>query len=135
MVLIMSKNITRLHSVDSEIYNFIENKAIVPHQVNSSILINNDYVISPQDRSSNKIHSVDHQIKEAIKPVMENPEILKPQKYTAILHETYDALHSEIKSSDSAEIKESLTNLIELLKENADLVNMFQSYANWLQKA
>ena len=134
----MNDNITRIFSLDSETFNFQDSEdnrwSNIP-QLESPYLSKGDHYVSSLDQSRSSIQSVDHRIKEAINPVIEDIDELKPQKFNALLVETYSTLVKIVKENHSPEIKESLHSLISLLQENADLINLFQSYANWLQKA
>jgi hypothetical protein len=85
--------------------------------------------------SKNSAQSVDHRIKEAIKSVTEDTEVLKSETFNTLLNETHSTLVEMVKENHPPEIKQSLHSLISLLQENSNLLNLFQSYANWLQKA
>lgn len=134
----MNNNITRIFSLDSDIFNLQDsennNWGYLP-QFENSILFNQDYYISQLDRSRNIPRSVDHRIKESIKPVVEDIEVLKPKNFNALLNETHSTLVKTIKEEKIPETKESLHSLISLLEENASLLNLFQNNTNWLQKA
>jgi hypothetical protein len=134
----MSENLTRLFSFDAGIYNWqeiVESKQAALPMLEKPLNGNHDYVISPQALSLTSIQSLDHQIREAIKPVISDIEILKPKPFKALSEETQLALAKKLEQAKKPETKESLSNLISLLKDNSDLVTLFQSYTNWLQKA
>jgi hypothetical protein len=134
----MSSDITRIFSLDSEIINFRDledNNWGNLSQLESPVPSSQSYYVSPLDRSRNAPKSVDHRIKESIKPIIENIEVLRPKKFNALLNETHSTLVKTIEEVDISEIKNSLHSLISLLEENTDLLNLFQNNTNWLQKA
>jgi hypothetical protein len=132
------ENPTRFFLLDSENYDLQkseETQHINLPNLDPSLLDSDDHFISPLSQSFVSVKSIDQRIKEAIKPVMEDIDILKPYKFNKLLKDTHSLLVKEIAQIESREIKKALISLIELLKKNADLVNLFQKYTNWLQKA
>lgn len=129
---------TRIFPYDSEILNLQspkDNHWSNTLQLESTDLSNENCYVSSLNRPQSSIKSVDHRIKEAINLVVEDTEVLKSKTFNALLNETHSTLVKIVKEDHSPEIKQSLHSLISLLQENADLLNQFQSYANWLKKA
>ncbi len=128
----------RLFSLDSDNLKVLKTEktqTINLSQLEKSLLEKKDFFLSPLNRSGASVRSMDQRITEAIKPVMENMEVLNPHNFNALLTETHAALVKEVGQIETPEVKDSLITLIKLLKENADLVNLFQRYSSWLQKA
>jgi hypothetical protein len=130
----MSENIPRILSSDSKVYGIVEaeeNKALEFPKIDSMPIAAEDASVP----STTAVQSVDQRIRQAMKPSTDDTEVLKPKTFHRLLSETHFALVKEIEQAEKPEVKESLDALRLLLKENADLSNTFQSYANWLQKA
>ncbi len=89
---------------------------------------------TPADYPLGAVDSIDHRIREAIKPTMSDADLLKPKIFSSLLIEATVALEKEIEEVTSPEVKSSLNSLKSILKENLDLCGLFQSYTNWLQK-
>jgi hypothetical protein len=134
----MYNNMTRIFSLDSEAFKVQSSKdsrwSNIP-QLESPCLSNEDCYASSLNGSKNSAQSVDHRIKEAIKSVTEDTEVLKSETFNTLLSETHSTLVEMVKENHPPEIKQSLHSLISLLQENTDLLNLFQGYANWLLKA
>lgn len=134
----MSENIPRLLSSDSQVYGVVEteeNKSLTFPKIDQIPIAPADAVVSSPVESTATLQSVDQRIQQAMKPSMDDTEVLRPKTFNCLLNETHLALVKEIEQEKRPDVKESLDALRQLLKENADLSNTFQSYANWLQKA
>ena len=134
----MSENITRLFSFDTGIHNWHqtqESKRAAFPKMEKSLIGKEEYLISPIIRKLPVAASLDHRIRESIKPAIADIEVLRPKRFKALLNETHSALAKEVEETKAPEAKEAIDSLISLLKENVDLVNLFQNYTNWLQKA
>lgn len=94
-----------------------------------------DFVISPLAGSLAGQPSIDARLREELKPVIHDINILRPENYHELSAETCDALVKQSQNEKSEEAKEALAALIELLKENIELESFLDQSMNRVHKA
>jgi hypothetical protein len=134
----MDNSINRLFSFDSGIYNFEEiieeNPTKLPISKSTSKIDGDDSYLALA-LSQCPVKSLDIEIEEEILSLIEDVENLKKKSFAALLSDTFRAIEKQLKSNRDTDVQAALSDLIDLLKKNAGLVSLFQSYTNWLQKA
>lgn len=134
----MNDSVNRLFSFDSGIYNWaeiIEDRQIATHK--SKIVINDDEdnAFLSMALSQASIHSLNNEIEDIIHSIVDDMDGLKTALYATLTENVRIAIESKIKNIENTTMKNSLSELANLLTENSDLASLFQSYTSWIQKA
>ncbi len=79
--------------------------------------------------------SMDARLKEELKPAISDRSVMKPDKYQAILEETYVALVNQMGNEKEEASKEALSSLTSLLEEIVSLQTLLNQYMNHMKKA
>lgn len=131
----MGKNATRLFSNDGpDTLNSEDLESPVLHPNSLEPLSDDDLLLSPLVKPLTLRKSLDTRLKEAFKPVINSMNILKPVKFQKLSMETYNALNELLKSTENEDVKEALTALIALLKENIVLNTFVEQSLKRVQK-
>lgn len=92
-------------------------------------------LLSPLIGTVIKRPSIDQRLKEALKPVIHDAGVLKPERYYSLSKDAHEALCRQLRTERSEETMEVLSDLIDLLKENMDLTSLFNQNMNNVCKA
>ena len=134
----MSENTTRFFRLDDafDAHRRHHNggSVLLPDRWDPSVA-DDDFVISPLAGSLSRQPSIDARLREELKPVIHDINILKPENYHALSTATYDALVKQSRNELSDEAKEALAALIELLEENIELESFLDQSMNRIHKA
>jgi hypothetical protein len=134
----MSENTTRFFRLDDAF------DAHRRHHDGGSVLLpdrlvpnvaDDDFVISPLAGSMAGQPSIDARLREELKPVIHDINILRPENYHTLSAATCDALIKQSQNEQSDEVKEALAELIGLLKENIELEMFLDQTMNRIHKA
>jgi hypothetical protein len=79
--------------------------------------------------------SIDARLKEQLKPAISDRSVMKPDKYQAILEETYVALVNQMGNEKEEASKEALSSLTSLLEEIVSLQTLLNHYMSHMKKA
>jgi hypothetical protein len=134
----MSENTTRFFRLDDapEAYRGHQNggSVLLPDRLDPSGA-DDDFVISPLAGSLAGQPSIDARLREELKPVIHDINILRPENYHTMSMATCDALVKHSQNEQAGEAKEALTALVELLKENIELESFLDQSMNRIHKA
>ena len=133
----MNKNATRLFR-DTGI-NPVEGKGgagaiFLPDKL-EPLASDRNTLLSPLTGPMMQRPSIDERIKAALKPVVRDISVLKPDKYYSLSKGAHEALCKQIRNEKSDEVREILADLIRLLKENISLTSVFRQNLNNIKKA
>ena len=133
----MNKNATRLFR-DTGI-NSVEGKGgagaiFLPDKL-EPLVSDRNTLLSPLTGPMMQRPSIDERIKAALKPVVRDISVLKPDKYYSLSKGAHEALCKQIRNEKSDEVREILADLIRLLKENISLTSVFRQNLNNIKKA
>ena len=123
----MAKNATRLFSDDADKLK-IESHGLEP------LSAEDDLLLSPLVKPLSLRKSLDTKLKEAFKPVINSMNILKPAKFQKLSLETHNAVAELLNKTENEDVKEALTGLVALLKENMTLNTFVEKSIKRVQK-
>jgi hypothetical protein len=134
----MSMNTTRFFRLDDapEAYRGHQNSGsvLLPDRLDPFVA-DDDFVISPLVGSLSGQPSIDARLREELKPVIHDINILRPENYHTMSMATCDALVKQSQIEQTDEAKEALASLIALLKENIELESFLDQSMNRVHKA
>jgi hypothetical protein len=134
----MNDSVNRLFSFDTGIYNWaeiIEDRQIAPSKSKIADKEDEDNAFLSMALSQASIQSLNNEIEDIIHSIIDDMDGLKTTLYATLTDNARIAIESSIKHIDDTNIRDSLSELTNLLSENLDLASLFQSYTSWIQKA
>lgn len=134
----MNNSINSLFSFDTGIYNFndlIKDKSVELSLTQNALPLDEDNLFWSLSISPVPIKSLDYEIEEMAFASIEDMDGLRTNSFTTLLSETFLSIKEHLNNAKDEKTKQAMTDLLHLLKKNADLASLFQGYSNWLQKA
>lgn len=99
------------------------------------VKLDRKYPLLPLDKSKVQKPTIDTRLKDALKPVISDINVLQPDQYNHLCQDTHCALQKRLNANeDIAEIRTAIAELIKLLEENMALQSTFEEYANRVKK-
>lgn len=93
------------------------------------------YPLLALGKSADQKPTIDSRLREALKPVVSDTSLLKPEQFNTLCKDTHDVLLDRLnRRADTDEIRTDLTDLINLLKENMSLQATLEENINRVKK-
>jgi hypothetical protein len=92
-------------------------------------------LLSLLDHPSAPRHSIDTRLREALKPLVNEADILRQDQFEQLAHDTHAVLRTRLEANeDSDEIRTAISELLTLLEENLALQATLETYLNRVKK-
>jgi hypothetical protein len=99
------------------------------------VKLDRNYPILPLDKSIVQKPTIDARLREALKPVVSDISVLRPDQFKHLCKDTHIALTNRLNTNeDTEETRSALSDLIRLLEENMALQSTFEEYVNRVKK-
>lgn len=112
---------------------------LTPHDVinykMNPVELDREFPLLALGKSVGQKPTIDSRLQEALKPMVSDANLLKPDHFNTLCRDTHNVLLDRLNSrADTDEIRTDLANLIHLLKENMSLQATLEENINRVKK-